>query len=222
MSAISVTGLHHLIAAGMTHLTGWSALREGAVWWFVLPGLPMGWMGLRAFLDVRDCRLAASLMAAATLSYVLSAFSYVGLVPVANQSVEAIVVGASILMGHWLLLAGVISYARFVILDAQGLIPIPKRATAKRIEEGEIDELEQLTRPTAPSKPAPTMTPATAASRQFGQATKTDDSRWVDGSRPDRRRYDEGEDDDASGDDRRLNKADRKRLRKLKSDGRAA
>lgn len=228
MSAISVTGLHHFIAAGLTHLTGWSALRDGAAWWFVLPGLPMAWVGIRALLDARDCRLASSLLLAAVISYTVAATSFLGVAPLANPQVRTIVVGASILMGHWFLLAGVISYARYVILDAQGLVPVRKRAAVKKADadEMELDELEKLTRPTSAATSESKTTAVSHSSRATMQPVKSaaDDSRWVDGSRPERRRYESDEDDDeeSTGSDRKLSKADRKRIRRLKSDGRAA
>ena len=40
-------------------------------------------------------------------------------------------IGATLLLGHWLVLASVVSYARFVVLDAQGLITVRRRAAAK-------------------------------------------------------------------------------------------
>jgi hypothetical protein len=53
--------------------------------------------------------------------------------------------------------------------------------------------------------------------------TPADSSRWVDGSRPERKRYeDDADDDDTSEGGGKLSKADRKRLRKLKTEGRAA
>ncbi len=227
MSAISVTGLHHFIAAGMTHLTGWSALRDGAVWWFVLPGMPMGWIGIRALFDARDCRLATAFLVAALVSYSIAAASFLGMAPMANAPVRAIVVGASILMGHWLLLAGVISYARYVILDAQGLIPVRKRSAAKIADAVETEEeLERLTRPTPAIQGEGKPAASSRSSRPTLQPAKTgaDENHWVDGSRPERRRYEsDGDDDDeVSGSDRKLSKADRKRMRRLKSDGRAA
>lgn len=226
MSAISVTGLHHTIAAGLTQLTGWSALHDGAIWWFVLPGLPMSWVGIRALLDVRECRLATTLLAAAAISYAASAVTYLGLAPIASDAIRSTIVGAAILMGHWFLLAGAVSYARFVILDAQGLIPNRAKPT-KRKDQVDDEELEQLTRPT--STPTTAMKPAVAASMHAAHLAKAvedtddDDSEWVDGSRPDRRHYDDDEEDEESSHGgRKLSKADRKRLRRLKADGRAA
>jgi hypothetical protein len=76
----------------------------------------------------------------------------------------------------------------------------------------------------AKSKSAPSVLSAGGYSRSSIQVAKTpaDSSRWVDGSRPERDRYDRDEDDDDSPGGQKLSKADRKKLRKLKTDGRAA
>lgn len=227
MSALSVTGLHHFIATGMTHLVGWSALRDGAIWWLLLPGLPMGWIGLRALFDTRGCRFATSLLATAVVSYSIAATIFLGAAPIANARQQTIAVGASILMGHWLLLAGVIAYARYVILDAQGLIPVRKRSVVNRNADLEpsMEELEKLTCPTSTTKANAKSLAMTSTSSLASQPARpaADDRRWVDGSRPERRRYHEDDDDEEStGGERKLSKADRKRLRRLKSDGRAA
>jgi hypothetical protein len=49
-----------------------------------------------------------------------------------------------------------------------------------------------------------------------------DASRWVDGSRFEREHYDEDEDEDSSDGERKRSKSDRKKLRKMKTQGRAA
>jgi hypothetical protein len=51
--------------------------------------------------------------------------------------------------------------------------------------------------------------------------TPADSSRWVDGSRFERENYCD-EDDDSTEGDRKLSKSERKRMRKIKAQGRAA
>lgn len=217
MSAVSVTGLHHIIATAMTQVTGWSALRDGAAWWLLVPGLPMSWIGVRAFLDVRECRLAATLLTAAALSYATSAVAYLGFAPLPSVEIQALVVGAALLMGHFFLLAGAIAYARFVILDAQDLIP-RERTSAQRGDQSASSKPVAIAHSTASAK-----TDAAASNPKFAPVAAkvpADSNRWVDGTRPERNHFDD--EDEEGGSDRRLSKADRKRLRKLKTDGRAA
>jgi hypothetical protein len=225
LSANSVAGLHQLAADALGHFTGWTALRDGAVWWLLLAGLPIGWITLRALLDVRESRVAAALLVAAVACYAMSAVSYLGLARIADPRMRSIAVGATLLMGHWLVLASAVSYARFVVLDAQGLITVRRRATAKRTSK-KATAKSAIESSKSPSKPAATIFTAAGISRPTPPAAAkepADSGRWVDGSRPERNRYDRDNDNDDSSDgDRKLSKSDRKRLRKLKAQGRAA
>jgi len=224
-SATSVAGLHQLLDEVLTVSTGWTALRDGAVWWLLLAGLPIAWILLRTMLDVRECRLAGALLFAAVACYAVSVVSYLGLARIADPQTRSISVGATLLMGHWFVLAATVSYARFVVLDAQGLIAIRRRTVTKRASKVEVAKTIAAASAAPTAKPATSIFAAAGLSRSTVQPAKTpaDSSRWVDGSRPERDRYDVDEDgDDSSDGDRKLSKADRKRLRKLKAQGRAA
>ncbi len=225
-SADSVAGLHQIAADTLSHFTGWTALRDGAVWWMLLAGVPIGWVVLRALFDVRENRVAAALLIAALGCYTMSAVSYLGFARIADPQMRSIAVGGTLLMGHWLILASAVSYARFVVLDAQGLITVRRRAVAKRAAKEGSAKIAKESAPQPTPKPAATIFSAAGISRPTTlQTAKTaaDSSRWLDGSRPESKRYeDDDEDGDSSDGDRKLSKADRKRLRKLKAQGRAA
>jgi hypothetical protein len=225
VSANSVTGFHNLLAAAMSHLTGWTALRAGAIWWLVLAILPLVWIALRSLVEVRESRLAASLLVAAVGCYVGAATTALGAVSFADPRIEIALSGAVLLMGHWILLAAVVSYARYVVLDAQGLIAaqpriVSKRKTQKPTRRAKEDSSERE----APAA-SPTLSAAEFIRRKQQQAqgpkAPAVSSAWVDGSQPQRDPYDDG-DDDESSDGRKLSKAERKRLRKLKMQNRAA
>ncbi|HEX3599233.1 MAG TPA: hypothetical protein VHU84_03770 [Lacipirellulaceae bacterium] len=222
MSANSVTGIHQVLADVLGHATGWSALRDGAAWWFVVPGLPICWIMVRAMFDMRECRLSTALLAAAGVAYATSAVCFLGLVTIADPQIQSLTVGASLLTGHWFLLASVVTYSRFVVLDAQGLIAVRRPTVSKRNAKTER-KATAATSTAAPTKAA-TVLSATGYSRPTIQVAKTpaDSSRWVDGSRPERKRYESDDEEDESGEDRKISKSDRKRLRKLKTEGRAA
>jgi hypothetical protein len=218
-SANSVVGFHQVAADVLSHFTGWSALRDGAVWWMALAGLPLAWITVRAMLDVRESRMAAALFVAGLSCYAMSAVSYLGLTGIADPQTRSIAVGGTLLMGHWFVLASALSYARYVVLDAQGLITVhrPKRTTKV--------EADKTTTETS-AKPVAPVVSTVGISRSTIQTAKTpaDSSRWVDGSRPERKRYqdDDETDDESSDGGSKISKADRKRLRKMKTEGRAA
>ncbi|MCC7475366.1 MAG: hypothetical protein IT425_08220 [Pirellulales bacterium] len=225
LSANSVVGFHQVLADALSHLTGLSALREGAIWWIALAGIPMTWVALRTVVDVLECRLAAGMLLAAETCYTLSAATFLGLFRAADPRIDSIITGTSLLLGHWLALAASIAYARHVILDAQGLIPIRRRTVAAKTRVEPRAEKIADTPSSSATKAAPSASSTLTTMKSFIQANKSteDTDRWVDGrTQSDRYDHDDDEESESSEGDRKLSKADRKRLRKLKTQGRAA
>jgi hypothetical protein len=216
LSATSVAGLHHTVAHALSHLAGWTALRDGAVWWIAISGLPAAWIGLRVMLDAKECRLAAMFLIAAASFYAAAAASYFGFIPADEPRNASLITGASILMGHWFAFASVISYARFVVLDAQGLIAVRRPAVTKQKAK------QEKAKPASESKQqekATVLSVVEYARKKAATEPAADSKRWVDGTRPERESYDNDDDEGAGS---KLSKADRKRLRKLKAQNRAA
>jgi hypothetical protein len=223
LSANSVIGLHQVLADALTRVTGWSMLQDGAIWWAVA-GLPLAWIFVRLMVDVRECRVAAATMTAAGICYAVSAASYFGYGPAVEPQMRPILISAPLLLGHWLAFTAVVANARFVVLDAQGLVKVPRRTHAKSKRAASTPVIKT---PVSKAAQAATTTsvasPTVPISRATIQTVKTpaDSSRWVDGSRFEREGYDD-EDDDSSDGDRKLSKSERKRMRKIKTQGRAA
>jgi hypothetical protein len=193
------------------------------MWWLVLAGLPAVWILLRTLLDVRECRLSTALLVAAILCYVVSAVSLIGWVPTGNPRLDVTVTNATVLLGHWLILATSVSQARFVILDAQGLIPIRSRAVRKETEERLKSDASEGTKELAPAARTYHSSDSDSEQRQSMRRGRDDDRTrddWVDGSQPENDSYDN--DSDSTSDDRKLSKSERKRMRKLKAQHRAA
>ncbi len=223
LSVNSVTGLHEVLADVLTRASGWTALRGGAAWWMALAGLPLAWIFVRVLLDVRECRIATALLTGAVACYGISGASYLGYGPVVEAQVQPIIIAGPLLLGHWLLFTAIVANARFVVLDAQGLVTVRRRTT--KTKRAETPAAKPATSKSTSSTGASSSSHATVSiSRETVQTVKTpaDSSRWVDGSRFERERYDGDEDEESSEGDRRLSKADRKRLRKMKTEGRAA
>jgi hypothetical protein len=218
LSANSVAGLHHVLAYTLSHVTGWTALRAGAVWWLAVAGLPLAWIVLRTLRDLMECRLAATLWVAAIGCYAAAATSYLGFVPAVEPQIDSMLDAVLALLGHWLLLAAVVSYARFVVLDAQGLIPVRTRSHRALKVKGSP---KQKNDSRIPSSSGDSYAQKTASQFQRAEST-VGNKAWIDGSRPEAERYDDDSDEDLSGPSRKLSKADRKRLRKLKAQNRAA
>jgi hypothetical protein len=228
-----VAGMHSLLADVLAHYSGWTALRAGAIWWLVLAGFPLAWIALRTMLDMSECRLAATLLLAAAISYATSIVCFLGWLPGVEPAMEAIVTGGTALLGHWMLLACFISYARHVVLDAQGLVAVRKptqhasRAASPR-QNGERRKDSPDVEPRRKSPAAilrmPDSSPAVAKPAIIPVKSQASPSEWVDGSRRERDRYeaDDGGDEERNSGGQKLSKAERKQLRKLKARNRAA
>lgn len=225
LSANCVTGLHGVLAEVLTRTSGWTALRDGSVWWLIVAGLPLAWIFARVLVDVRECRLALATMVGAGVCYVVSALSYFGFGPTTDPQTQTILTATPLLLGNWLVFTTIVANARFVVLDAQGLVAVKRRKRVTHVKKTPTVTPSKLALKTAATTEIKPSSPATIDySRHTIPTAKTpaDSSRWVDGSRPERESYDFEEDEDSSGGDRKLSKSDRKRLRKLKTQGRAA
>jgi hypothetical protein len=223
LSANSVTNLHVVLADVLTRATGWSALRDGAAWWMALAGLPLAWVFVRVLLDIRECRIGAALLAGAAICNGVSAAGFLGYGPTVDAQIQPIITAAPLLLGHWLLFTAIVANARFVVLDAQGLVTVKKKSRSKRTDS--TAEPKQAGRKSTPVAATSSSASATISiSRDTVQTVKSpaDSSRWVDGSRFEREHYDSDEDEESSDGERKLSKSDRKKLRKIKTQGRAA
>jgi hypothetical protein len=221
LSATSVAGLHQVVAHSLSHITGWTALRDGSAWWIAVACLPLTWIGIRVLLDARECRLAAIFMGVAVMCHGVATASYFGFIPAGEQQNASLVTGVTMALGHWLMLATVVTYARFVILDAQGLVTA-RRAVAKKQSPKQDKAQPVAETKTTESKPT-VLSVVNYARDKASQSDAGEDDRWVYGRRPERKSYDSYDDEDEeSGGGSKLSKADRKRLRKLKAQNRAA
>ncbi len=222
LSANSVAGMHAVLADVLKSVTGWSALRDGAVWWMAVAGLPLSWILVRALVDIRECRVGVVLLLTASVCYAISVANFLGYGFAGDARTAPILVAAPLLFGHWLMFAAIVSYARFVVLDAQGLVTLRRPATVKRSTKAA--SARPANRSTTQSVSSDDSSPLASFVRRAAQSGKqpAESSQWVDGSRHERDRYNDDDEDDATDGDRKLSKSDRKRLRKLKAQGRAA
>jgi hypothetical protein len=209
LSVNSVAALHEVLASALAHFTGWAAPPDGTVWWLVLAGLPLTWIAVRSLLDARECRLAGALLMLAIGCYATSLVSCLSWLPNINQRVDSSVAAGAELLAHWSLLMGLIAYARYVILDAQGLIPV-RQGRTNRLKA----ELGNGLQVVGSDEASNSYSRHPASTRSSATGTE-----WVDGTEPESDEYGDEEQTDGV---RKLSKADRKRLRKFKAQNRAA
>jgi hypothetical protein len=208
----AVVGAHQLVARAAAAVTGWSLTTSANEWWLAPLALVAGWIGVRLVLEIAESRAALGLTALAGMTYAVAAAAALGWVPAALGVSAAALAGALPLVGHTLALAAMMVFARYVVLDVQGLIEHkPHRPAASAAKARRATVKAPAT--AAASTPVATAAASASASKPTPTTAKTaaSASSWTE---------DEEDADDNSG-DRRLSKAERKRLRKLRQ-GRAA
>jgi hypothetical protein len=213
VSLNAVVGVHQVIARAAAAVTGWSLTSSANEWWLAPLALLAGWTGVRLALEIAESRAALGLTALAGATYAVAAVAGLGWTPAALGVSAGALADALPLVGHTLALASMMVFARYVVLDVQGLIehkPRRPAASAAKARAATVKAAATTAAPPTVAVPAATASaskPAANAARPGAAA-----SGWTE--------VDEVDTDDNVG-DRRLSKAERKRLRKLRQ-GRAA
>ncbi|MEX2140029.1 MAG: hypothetical protein WD894_12260 [Pirellulales bacterium] len=134
MSIDGVADLRGAVRTIGVGLSGRVGLGDGVLWWLAPWSVLVVWLGLRMMLDARACRTATS-------SFLLG-FGGVAvgfIIPQLSLSIaehQAVMVAtACSSLGRWWLLFGLVAFARHVLLDAHGQLPVralkPKREKKK-------------------------------------------------------------------------------------------
>jgi hypothetical protein len=114
----------------------------GIAWWLAPWSLLVAWLGVRMLLDLRACRTATTSLsislALMPLGVILSQLQ----LPVAISE-QVMITSGCWLVGGWLLLFAHVAYARHVLFDAHGKLPVraskPKREKKAASAEDEKD-----------------------------------------------------------------------------------
>jgi hypothetical protein len=163
-------------------------------------------------------------------AYAIATTSFLEVLPGVDSSLQFMISTSCELLGHWLLFAGVLAYARHVVLDAEGVIEHSHSTNSPVEESGNTNETSrsksESSESTRRSSPATLRIAdsSSGASRTSTVAEKANTrvDEWVDGSRRERDRYESEEEEEEGDDGRKFNKTERKQMRKLKARNRAA
>ena len=230
MSVMVVAPLHKTAAALLASLTGQLAAAEGALWWILPAGLVALGLGLRLFAEMRRCKTTMLFISIALVAYGVSiALQFSSLLTLAPVETLLVAAGAP-LLGHVALTLGIVGYARFVLRDVQGLVPPPKvkEKVEQPVDEAadveDEDEIPVVSKASRTSKR--TTTAASYSDYDDEDEEEEADDNWSQprSKRPRKKapktnrkvRFDDAEENDAPQ-PRRMTKAERKRLRKLKA-----
>lgn len=210
------TGLHTFARDLLVHFSGRTLWGDGSLWWLSAYGVYFGTVGLRMLLDLRGSRLATVTLLTGFSALLGAAVLQLGLVHL-PQSVDAILVEEGLELGAcWTLLWAMLLQARYVMLDAEGLIAArPRREKPRRKAEPAGDTTRTRPTPaatgsTASREPASSGVPRPLGSGRPERTTTAVLNRASLASR------DEEDDEEVDEDSprHRLSKAERKALRR--------
>ena len=121
----------------MIGLTGTPLVANGNLWWVILYTLGLGAVGSRLLVDMRSNPLAVSILIGGVLMHALATAVRLGwILPLIGSNAVMFFSGAE-MAGNLMLMAAMILHARYVILDAEGLLP---RRTLDIEDQGEAEE----------------------------------------------------------------------------------
>jgi hypothetical protein len=210
MSVNAVAPIHGLLAKAAVTATGWSLTAAGAEWWLAPLALVGGWIFVRLLLEIGESRSSLAFTLAAAICYGAAAVGVLGFMPAIAEPWGSIVTNAMPLVGATFALTGMMVFARYVVLDVQGLIDHAPRPVVEKPAKPERHEAKSETkaeaRPAAPVATPAKATPASAPAVAAATSRQTEESHDEDWS-------DDAEEDDGYG-NRKLSKADKKRLRR--------
>jgi hypothetical protein len=101
-------------------------------------------VGSRLLLDMRPSRLSIGALAASTVAYGLAMASHLGWTPIGTAAGEVMFRVGSEMAGHLMLLAAMGLHARYVILDAEGLVRHPEPRKVEEPDEDEAEDAEEV------------------------------------------------------------------------------
>ncbi len=125
----SMVHIQTLVAAVAVAATGMSLTATGSEWLAPL-ALVSGWIFVRLLLEVSESRTSLAMLLAAAACYGVAAAGALGFAPAALGDWSSVLTGALPLVGHTIALAGLMVFARYVVLDVQGLIDHAPRTAA--------------------------------------------------------------------------------------------
>jgi hypothetical protein len=220
-SVDSVASLHQPWSRLWAGITGWPVV-GGAIWWLVPVGVFVAWAAVRLAAETAECRGACTLVLVSVVAYAAALAASSGMLPARVAYLEVVILSSALLLGHAVMLAATTLYARYLVLDVQGLITrsaatlregspsaLPAGG-APKATYGRVKTTEGTSPATLPLAPQRRGERDKLSRREAGAASARGpvDS-WIDGSEPH-----DVTDDDNSPVSSKLSKADRKRLRK--------
>lgn len=156
--------LHEGFKELMAQLVGQRIFGDGSVYWIGAYGLLLGVVGVRLLLDMRECRLSTTALLAAGSCYAVAVVTQLGWILPESGARGVMLEEGCEMVGNLLLLTAMTLHARYVILEAEGVLP--QRAVRKKPEKKAEVKNDLVSSKAAAAAKAPE--PAAAAAEQRG------------------------------------------------------
>jgi hypothetical protein len=123
LSADAVAGLHQAVQGLLIYATQTKLLGDGAAWWMIVWAACFGSLGAALLYDLRGSRAATTALAVGAVGYLAAALIALDVIPSGNVA-PGVLTATCVLLAHGCMFVSLQSYARYVILDAEGKLPI--------------------------------------------------------------------------------------------------
>ncbi len=141
LSLDATAGLRGEFQYAMTRLTGTALYADGSLWWAVPYLVLLSALGSRLILDAWPARLSTAALSAAAACLAFAVAAELGWIVSRDHAHHAILGRSAEMLGCWLLLLATALHARYVVLDAEGLLPRPEPRAD--VDEESYDEEEE-------------------------------------------------------------------------------
>jgi hypothetical protein len=178
-------GLHPFFQHLLVQWTGTPLWRGGELWWIIPAALLFAALGSRVLVDMWPCRLAMASLAAGAAVYAISLLAGLQILVGDDPLQQVLLPRGTALLGHFFLLMGLLYQARYVRLDAEGLIrrrPRESKPGEETPEAESADTSDAFVRVDSPqgvpqpvlrrAAPAPQSAPIAAVQRKLTKQEK--------------------------------------------------
>ena len=225
-----VAGLHNAIATLIAQHGGGSLAENDAAWWIIVFAIVFGATMLRACFEIRASAGAITSLALGAVCYVIAAGMTIGSLSIEIAFLHESLRSTTILLAHLFIATAVFVFARHVYLDAQGQLvqkqskPKHRRKKEKQKKKRAVpsEELPRKNEPATENKQL--AEPPVGKNPKRGPLRKRRRPEKVDTPAAEQQPVDQEPETEESIDfaevadsaPRKLTKAERRRLRKLK------
>lgn len=169
--------LHEAFQELMSYATGQRGYGDGSIWWIGAYCFALGAVGTRLTLEMRDCRSSTAALFMAAGCYAAAVIARLDWILPDAGSLQVMVEEGAEMAGNLFLLFAMTLHARYVILDAQGLLPAKQQKPAKEPKAEKPVQAEKPKAEKADKKAAAQAQPAaseSAPTRSWFRKAKVD------------------------------------------------